>query len=55
MISIYSLALSKTYGIGPAVAKKLMEYYPTAEELFKESRKSLETLFGSREKLLKQS
>lgn len=52
MISIYSLALSKTYGIGPAVAKKLMEYYPTAEELFKESRKSLETLFGSREKTI---
>ncbi|MBR5253826.1 MAG: DNA-processing protein DprA [Bacteroidales bacterium] len=52
MISIYSLALSKTYGIGPAVAKKLLELYPTAEELFNETPKALKTLFGSREKTI---
>ena len=52
MISIYSLALSKTYGIGPAVAKKIMELYPTAEDLFKESRTALKALFGTREKTI---
>lgn len=52
MISIYSLALSKTYGIGPAIAKKIMEIYPTAEDLFKESRKALKTIFGTKEKTI---
>lgn len=52
MISIYSLALSKTYGIGPAVAKKLLDHYPTAEDLFNETPNALKTLFGSREKTI---
>ena len=52
MISIYSLALSKTYGIGPAIAKKLLELYPTAEDLFNETPKALKTIFGTREKTI---
>lgn len=52
MISIYSLALSKVYGVGPAVAKKLMEVYPTAEDLFRESPAALKTIFGTREKTI---
>ena len=52
MISVYSLALSKTYGIGPAIAKKLLELYPTAEDLFNETPKALKTIFGTREKTI---
>lgn len=52
MISIYSLALSKTYGIGPAIAKKLLELYPTAEDLFNETPQALKTIFGTREKTI---
>jgi DNA processing protein len=52
MIRIYSLALSKTYGIGPAVAKKIMELYPTAEDLFNETPSALKTIFGTREKTI---
>ena len=52
MISIYSLALAKTYGIGPAVAKKLLEHYPTAEDLFNETPNALKIVFGTREKTI---
>lgn len=52
MISIYSLALAKTYGIGPVVAKKLLEHYPTAEDLFNETPNALKIVFGTREKTI---
>ncbi len=52
MISIYSLALSKIYGVGPAVAKKLLELYPTAEELFNETPAALKAIFSKRERTI---
>ncbi len=49
MIDIYSLALCKVRGIGPATAKKLMEHYPSAKALFEESPEALRVLFGRKE------
>ena len=46
MIDIYSLALTQVHGIGPAIAKKLMEVYPSAEAFFNESHSNLTELFG---------
>lgn len=52
MVDIYSLALCKVHGIGPAVAKRLLELYPTAEELFREPPAALAVLFRGKEKTI---
>ena len=52
MIDIYSLALTQVRGIGPAIAKKLMEVYPSAEAFFNESHSNLEKLFGKKEQTI---
>lgn len=52
MVDVYSLALCKVHGIGPAVAKRLLELYPTAEELFRETPAALSILFRGKEKTI---
>lgn len=52
MNDVYSLALCKVRGIGPAIAKKLMEVYPSAEALFEESPANLQLLFRGKEKTI---
>ncbi len=52
MIDIYSLALTQVHGIGPAIAKKLMEVYPSAEAFFNESHSNLTELFGKKEQTI---
>ena len=49
-MDIYSLALTRVYGVGPAMAKKLMEFYPSAEDLFNETAAGLEIIFKGRTK-----
>lgn len=51
-MDIYSLALTKVYGVGPAMAKKLMEFYPSAEDLFNETAAGLEVVFKGRRKTI---
>lgn len=52
MADIFSLALCCVRGIGPAIAKKLMEVYPSAQALFEESEAALRLLFGKKEKTI---
>lgn len=51
-MDIYSLALTRVYGVGPAMAKKLMEFYPSAEDLFNETAAGLEVVFNGRRKTI---
>ncbi len=51
-MDIYSLALTRVYGVGPAMAKKLMEFYPSAEDLFNETAAGLEIIFKGRKKTI---
>lgn len=51
-MDIYSLALTRVYGVGPAMAKKLMEFYPSAEDLFNETAAGLEVVFKGRRKTI---
>lgn len=52
MVDIYSLALTQVYGIGPAIAKKLMEVYPSAEALFNETHSNLKLLFSGKDRTI---
>lgn len=52
MVDVYSLALTQVYGIGPAVAKKLMEVYPSAEALFNETHSNLKLLFSGKDRTI---
>ena len=52
MTDVYSLALCKVRGIGPAVAKKLMDVYPSAQALFEETPANLQMLFSGKEKTI---
>lgn len=48
MANIYDIAFANIYGVGPAVAREIMENYSSTEELFSESRKCLEAIFKNR-------
>lgn len=52
MTDVYSLALCKVRGIGPAIAKKLMDVYPSAQALFEETPANLQQLFKGKEKTI---
>lgn len=52
MTDVYSLALCKVRGIGPAIAKKLMDVYPSAQALFEETPANLQQLFRGKEKTI---
>src|SRR5690554_889327 len=52
MSNIYNLAFANINGVGPVIAKAIMEVFPSTEALFSENRKALEAVFGKREKII---
>ena len=48
MNRLYQIALTMIPQVGGKTARQILEVYPDPEELFKESRKALETAFGKR-------
>lgn len=48
MNRLYQIALTMIPGVGGKTARLILELYPDPEELFKENRKTLETVFGKR-------
>ncbi|MDR1726237.1 MAG: DNA-processing protein DprA [Bacteroidales bacterium] len=52
MINIYELALAKTYGIGYKTAKQALTTFHSAEAIFNENKKGLETVFGSKNRTI---
>lgn len=48
MNRLYQIALTMIPGVGGKTARQILELYPDPEELFKENRKALETVFGKR-------
>ena len=52
MNDLYWLAFSMIPGVGGKTARQLLDIIPNPEDLFLESRKGLETIFGNRTKII---
>lgn len=52
MASIYDIAFANIHGIGPIMAKEIMQIYSSTEEFFNESRPNLEKIFKTRTKTI---
>ena len=52
MASIYDIAFANIHGIGPIMAKEIMQIYSSTEEFFNESRSNLEKIFKTRTKTI---
>ena len=52
MNNLYWLAFSMIPGVGGKTARQLLDLIPNPEDLFSESRKGLETIFGNRTKII---
>lgn len=48
MVSLYQLAFSKIYGIGPKLAKKIIEHYGKPEAIFEETESNLRKIFKNK-------
>lgn len=52
MTDIYNLAFANIPGIGPAIAKAIMEVIPSTEALFTESKRGLRAIFGNKTSII---
>ncbi|MDR0971609.1 MAG: DNA-processing protein DprA [Bacteroidales bacterium] len=48
MATIYDIAFANIYGIGPSIAKEIMQHYRSTEEFFNESPSNLKTIFKNK-------
>lgn len=52
MVNIYNIAFANINGVGPIIAREIMEVFPSTEALFSESKKALEAAFGNRKRII---